>query len=158
MTPPGVLDRPHVTRETRRLLAAAAFALLALWGLARLRFPEAAPVANPVPPLLAQLVPPARFSELTTEVNGVAERIRSALLVVPVIADDGEHPRLALRIRSGLSAAVAPVSNPTISSIASPVVMVDRPSGLMLIATDQSDEVTPPRPSAPRGLDTAQYL
>jgi hypothetical protein len=158
MTPPGILDRPLVTRETRRLLAATAFALLALWGLARLRFPEAAPVANPVPPLLAQLVPPARFSELTAEVNGVTERIRSALLVVPLIADDGEHPRLALRLRSGLGAAVAPVSTSMLPPVAAPAVMVDRPSGLMLIGSDSSDDVMPPRPAVPRDVHTAQYL
>ena len=73
--------RPRVSRETRRLLAAAGLALLALWILARLRFPERPASANPVATVLTQISTPTTFSDLAAEVDGVRRR------VAPVLAE-----------------------------------------------------------------------
>ena len=73
--------RPRVSRETRRLLAAAGLALLALWILARLRFPERPASANPVATVLTQISPPTTFSDLAAEVDRVRRR------VAPVLAE-----------------------------------------------------------------------
>ena len=48
--------RPHVSRETRLLLTTAFLAVVALWLLARLRFPETSSTPTAVPPILAPLV------------------------------------------------------------------------------------------------------
>ena len=47
--------RSRVSRETRQLLIAALVALLALWVLARIRFPGQPVSPNPIPSLLSQL-------------------------------------------------------------------------------------------------------
>ncbi len=71
--------RPRVSRETRRLLAAAGLALLALWVLARLRFPERPPSPNPVSPVLTQISPPTTFADLAGEAEEVMQRVTSVL-------------------------------------------------------------------------------
>src|SRR5687768_18460596 len=68
--------RPRVSRETRRLLIAAALALVTLWVLVRIRFPDRAPTANPVAPVLNQIAPPPGFPDLAAEVDRVGRRIR----------------------------------------------------------------------------------
>src|SRR6185503_3611993 len=67
--------RPRVSRETRRLLAAVGLALLALWILARLRFPERPASPNPVVPVLTQISPPTTFAGLAQETARVEQRI-----------------------------------------------------------------------------------
>ena len=52
----GNMAPRRLSRETRHLLIAAFAALLALWILARLRFPERTSIANPIPPLLTPAV------------------------------------------------------------------------------------------------------
>ena len=47
--------RSRVSRETRQLLIAALVAVVALWLLARIRFPGAPATPNPIPSLLSQL-------------------------------------------------------------------------------------------------------
>lgn len=74
--------RPRVSRETRRLLAAAGLALLALWILARLRFPERPASPNPVAPVLTQISPPTTFTGLAQEIARVEQRIGPLLSVV----------------------------------------------------------------------------
>ena len=74
--------RPRVSRETRRLLVAAGLALLALWILARLRFPERPPSPNPVAPVLTQISPPTTFTGLaqgaSLTLNGMTFQISYA--------------------------------------------------------------------------------
>ena len=56
--------RSRVSRETRQLLIAALIALLALWVLARIRFPGQPVNPNPIPSLLSQLSSVPRFANL----------------------------------------------------------------------------------------------
>ena len=157
MTATGALGRPRVTRETRRLLAAGALALLALWVLARIRFPDAPAPTNPVPPLLAQLAPPARFSELAAEINAAGERIRGSLVVVPLQADDGMKPRAAVQIGAGVAAAVAPLASESSLAVTAQALATDRPSGLMLVATD-APEIARPRAAVLRSEPMSMYV
>jgi hypothetical protein len=136
--------RPRVTRETRRLLSAAILALISLWVLARLRFPEAPVAANPVPPLLAQLSPPAGFAQLSEELASAAAAIRPTLTVVSFDAGDGLAPRLALQVGPGIAAVVSRIDRPTLS-IRAATLATDRPQGLMLVATQHTgDTALPP--------------
>ena len=61
--------RPKVSRETRRLLTAVLIAILAIWILARIRFPEEQATPNPVAPLLGQLAPRYRFADLASDLT-----------------------------------------------------------------------------------------
>ena len=57
----------RLSRETRQLLTAALLALVALWVLARIRFPDQPATPNPLPSLLSQLSPVPRFANLAAE-------------------------------------------------------------------------------------------
>jgi S1-C subfamily serine protease len=127
--------RPRVSRETRRLLAAAGLALLALWVLARLRFPER-PIPNPVAPVLTQISPPATFADLSGEIEEVRRRITSALAAVtwpPATGPDG-HTRTfpAWPLRDDLAITMVPSA---FADTASDVVSLDPPTGLALVRT-----------------------
>ncbi len=65
----------RLSRETRHLLVAACIALVALWVLARLRFPDTPATANAIPPLLTQLSPRPGFTDLASEVARVQSRL-----------------------------------------------------------------------------------
>src|SRR4029450_3739891 len=68
--------RPRLPRETRRLLLTALVAVLTLWVLPRVRFPERPAAPNPVPPILDQLTGPPTFAELAARVGGPRGRRR----------------------------------------------------------------------------------
>src|SRR5262245_9963789 len=95
--------RPRVARETRRLLMTAALAVLTLWVLARIRFPDRPVTPNPVPPLLSQLTGVPRFSDLATAIDDVRGRLTPSLMaVVPVAsAGTGSASRRADRVQIG---------------------------------------------------------
>src|SRR5687768_11795389 len=127
--------RPRVSRETRRLLAAAGLALLALWVLARLRFPER-PIPNPVSPVLTQISPPATFADLSGEIEQVRRRITSALAEVtwPSVTSSDGHTRTfpAWPLRDDLAIAMVPSA---FADTASDVVSLDPPTGLAVVRT-----------------------
>ena len=79
--------RPRVSRETRRLLTTALVAVLTLWVLARMRFPDRPPTPNPVPPILEQLTAPPTFSDLADRVADARTRLVASLLSVAVVDD-----------------------------------------------------------------------
>src|SRR5262245_36473844 len=101
--------RPRIARETRRLLMTAALAVLTLWVLARIRFPDRPVTPNPVPPLLSQLTGVPRFSDLATAIDDVRGRLAPSLMaLVPVGTGGGGSAARrtdrvpALRIRDDL--------------------------------------------------------
>jgi hypothetical protein len=67
--------RPRVSRETRLLLSTAFIAVVALWVLARVRFPDSPPPQNPVEPLLSQLTPRRTFADLASEIAALRPRL-----------------------------------------------------------------------------------
>ena len=83
-TSPSV-GHSRVSRETRRLLAAAAIAFLVLSVLARIRFPDQATTPNPVAPVLGQLVPRRALADLAAELATVQRRVEP--FVVPAGAN-----------------------------------------------------------------------
>ena len=72
------LNRPAVSRDTRQLLAIVLIALAVLWVFARIRFPNRAPTANPVPPVLAQLAPASAFDDMVGAMAQLEPRVRTA--------------------------------------------------------------------------------
>jgi hypothetical protein len=131
--------RPRVSRETRRLLTAAALALVTLWVLVRIRFPDRAPTANPVAPVLNQIAPPPGFPDLAAEVDRVGRRIRplaSSVETSDHFAGDGFRVP-AWPLANGSAAAVLPASHVVTAQDA--VVAHDTLTGLWLVtATDMT--------------------
>src|SRR5215813_12987429 len=96
--------RGRVSRETRQLLAAALIALLALWVLARIRFPGQPPSPNPIPSLLSQLSSAPRFANLAGEITELQGRLSTSWFTVAASEGDdvevGSRQLTAMRLWS----------------------------------------------------------
>jgi hypothetical protein len=151
------ITRPRVSRETRRLLAAAGLALLALWILARLRFPERPASPNPVAPVLTQISPPTSFAGLALESARMEQRIAPLLSVVTWQAPGNERPRAypAWPWRDGLAIAMLP----SVSALhgREDIRAVDLPTGLALVTDRRSERPTAPA-WTPERLDVPRYF
>jgi len=150
------MTRPqHVSRDTRRLLIAAAAAVFCLWALARLRFPETPVAANPVPPLLAQLAPPLRFAELAGEIETLTSLLDPLLprMHLSDAVDDTWH--IALQVRPRLAAIITAADRATIAP--GDTTRIDPPTGLVLLTTAENGKSIP-RPPAPVDLTASRFL
>jgi hypothetical protein len=153
---PTEITRPRVSRETRRLLAAAGLALLALWILARLRFPERPPSPNPVAPVLNQISTPTTFAGLAQEAARVQQRIAPLFAVVMWQPPGEGNPRAfpAWPWRDDLAIAMLPSSGVPAGD---GILIVDPPTGLALIRVSRS-KGPPGAVWAPERLDVPRYL
>lgn len=149
--------RPRVSRETRRLLAAAGLALLALWILARLRFPERPVSANPVAPVLTQISPPTTFGGLAQETARVEQRIAPLVSMVTWQPPGADRVRAypAWPWRDDLAIAMLPSAStvPAREEIRA----VDPPTDLALVRVSRS-EGSPGTIWTPDRLDVPRYL
>lgn len=96
------IRRPRVARETRLLLGVAVLAVVALWALARLRFPERSPSQQVVAPILAPLIARQGFAGLESQLSDATARIGPSLAVVRAGAGDrqrGHAHHAALRLQ-----------------------------------------------------------
>jgi hypothetical protein len=87
----ALVRRPRVPRETRLLFTAALLAVVALWALARLRFPDSAPTGQIVPPILAPFVARQGFFALETQLAEVSNRTAPSLEAIAI----GDSERVA---------------------------------------------------------------
>lgn len=93
--------RPRVARETRLLLGVAVLAVVALWALARLRFPERSPSQQVVAPILAPLVARQGFTGLESQLSEATGRIGPSLAIVRAGERHGvDAYHAALRLQS----------------------------------------------------------
>jgi serine protease Do len=167
----GVIDvaesapyRPRLSRETRRLLLTALVAVLTLWVLARVRFPDRPPTPNPVPPILDQLTGSPTFAGLAARVGELRVQLSDSLVPVAIVDDraDGDVPTprdrmAALRIQDDLAVTLMP---PAASRSGTPlgVIAEDRGSGLTLIQTAVKTRPAVPIFWSPRDLDQPRYV
>ena len=100
----GGPPRPRVSRETRLLFITVLVAIVALWVLARLRFPDQPDMPNPVPQLLTQLADRTGFEDLAVEVAGLESRLASSLVALEFAQDVAP----ALRIHDDVVVALLP--------------------------------------------------
>jgi hypothetical protein len=160
----GASYRPRVSRETRRLLMTSLLAVLTLLALARLRFPDRPPAANPVPPILGQLTGPPTFADLASRVAELRGRLADSVVSLVMVREDGDartpagDERVpALRIRDDLAAAIiARRSHDDAAPLGG--VAEDRGSGLTLVQIAETTRPTLPLFWSPRELDQARYL
>jgi hypothetical protein len=145
--------RPRVSRETRLLLVTALIATVALWVLARVRFPDQPAPQNLVQPLLTQLTPRPTFADLASQLAALRPRLEPLLVGAPGGAT-------GLRVRDDFAAAwFDPTRAGTWKSDA--VLRRDPVSGLALVRADPAGSFTPPiwtpEPSGPRYFISAVH-
>lgn len=136
----GLARRPRVSRETRLLLITALLSVVALWILARVRFPDQ-PAGTPVQPLLTQLASRPALDSLASEIAQLRSRVE------PLMVGS------ALRVRE--DAAVTLLDNS--SRHAEGVLGADPVSRLALV-TAPFLPAPPPVPWNPRDPREPRYL
>lgn len=154
-----------VSRETRLLLLTILLSVCALWVLGRVRFPERPVTANPVGPILTQLVSPTSFEGLAASVTQLESRLAPLLITVDLAPSAGGDERLArrtaaaLRLRGDIAAGLT-ASRDVAAAQATPDVTVlarDPVSGLTVFRVAPGVDPTlavwaPRRPQAARYL------
>jgi hypothetical protein len=152
--------RSRVSRETRQLLIAALVALLALWVLARIRYPGQAASPNPLPSLLSQLSSVPRFANLASEIAELQARLSNSWLAIPVAADasteEGTRRVTAMRLRND-QAILLLRSGDQLPNDAN-TIAADRATGLTVIRADAESQPAGIPPWMPQSLDTPRYL
>src|SRR5688572_6344387 len=110
---PTITTRPRVSRETRLLLGIVLVSLVALWVLARLRFPDRASGANPVPPLLTQLTPRSTFEDLASSVALLGPRLTPSLMALDLDRGPsrGDALQPGLRVRDDVAVTLLPAGS-----------------------------------------------
>ena len=153
--------RSRVSRETRQLLIAALVALLALWVLARIRFPGQPVNPNPIPSLLSQLSSVPRFANLAGEIAELQGRLANSWLAVQVSAADDtveDGPRRLTAIRLGNDQAIVLLGRGDRLTNDADVIAVDRVTGLAVIRADSESVPAGIPPWMPQSLDNPRYL
>ena len=153
--------RSRVSRETRQLLVAALVALLALWVLARIRFPGQPPTPNPIPSLLPQLSVAPRFANLAGEIAELQRRLGAAWLAIPVsgadtTAENGSRHLTAMRLSNSTAVILLRSGDRVLTE--QDLIATDRVTGLAIVRAEE----TPSRPDVarwmPPSLDGPRYL
>lgn len=157
--------RPRVSRETRRLLMTALLAVLTLWILARIRFPDRPANPNAVATLLSQLAGFSRFSDLASAIEDLRARLAPTLVtVVPDVADITERAEqteqrvAALRMRDDVAIAILEPGASHGQHNPLRVIAEDRASGLALLRVGNSTNAVLPVLWSPERLDKPQYV
>jgi hypothetical protein len=147
----------RLSRETRNLLIAACVSLLALWVLARLRFPDRPSTVNPISPVLTQLSAPPVFAELAAEVVRVRTRLGDALVAVDTATEGawGSGFRPGLRIRPDAAAVVLPAGES--DALASSLLAFDPANGLAIVRVG-SAAAAPVVPWIPTRAESPRYV
>lgn len=147
--------RRRISRETRRLLTAALLALVSLWALARVRFPDRPVAPNPIPSLLPRLAP-ARFSGLADEVAELQRRLSPAWVPLPA-EDQGTRETLtALRYQDETGVTLVRSGGPTPADEV--VLAADAATGLTLVRLDRGPLDGGVVSWMPGALDEPRYL
>ena len=139
--------KAHVSRETRLLLTTAVLALVSLWVLARVRFPDRPPPQNPVQPLLGQLTPRPTFADLASEIAALRPRVAPLLVAGPAGLS-------GLRVRDDVAAVWLDPRRHDAARNAGSLLRHDPASGLSLMQIEfrpsQTPELWSPEPVGPR--------
>lgn len=152
--------RPRVSRETRLLLTTACLAVVALWILGRMRFPERPVTPNPVPPLLTQLGARPALADLASEIAQVQSRLEPVLVALGrrALTDVASYPVPALRIRDDLAVTMLdPADGRLESALVNDVIARDAATGLAVVRVPPLATVPTP-PWAPQRMQQPRYL
>lgn len=132
--------RPRVSRETRLLLTTAFLAVAALWGLARVRFPDRPSAPNPVQPILTQLAARPALDDLAAEIGELQPRLAPLVILFddPTSGDHALHggvaeARPALRVRPEAAVVLLDRRKPMSERLRQDVIGLDPASGLAVV-------------------------
>jgi hypothetical protein len=153
--------RSRVSRETRQLLIAALVALLALWVLARIRFPGQPVSPNPIPSLLSQLSSVPRFANLAREIAELRSRLANSWMSISVSAADDtteDGPRRVTAMRLGRDQAIVLLRTGDRLPNDADLVASDRVTGLSVIRAGSDSAPAGIPPWRPQSLDDPRYL
>ena len=161
-----------MSRETRQLLATVLLAVIALWVLGRVRYPDRPATPNPVPALLTQLGPRFSLDELAAESTRLRTRLGETIL--PVHA--GGTTVSAIRINDDTAVALLPAgrgahrspndaaraltegaTEGTTASSEPHVIASDAATGLAVLRVDAAASA-PLAIWAPQALDEPRFL
>jgi hypothetical protein len=137
------IRRPSVSRDTRALLITMLVSVTALWGLARLRFPERPMGPNPVPPVLAQLAPASPLESFAGAVRDLEPKVLPTLVVLSGNGEDRDSA-IGLRLPDGLVATFADVA--TWEQEAGRLIARNAATGLSIFPAPASEFPTVRRP------------
>jgi hypothetical protein len=153
--------RRRVSRETRQLLLAALAAIVALWVLSRIRFPDEPRTVNPIPTLLSQPSAAPRLQNLAGEVDSLQQRLSGVSFGVAVrqLSRDSDGTvslaRPAVRLTDAM--AVLWLDDDQRVEDETAVLGADRATGLTVLRAGDGTAPVAPR-WVPTSLDTPQYL
>lgn len=155
------VGRPRVSRETRLLVTTAVLAVIALWLLARLRYPEAAVSQPAVPPLLATLAPRQGFADLSEQLADLAARVSPGLLSLEVtdgeLADRPRHVAV-LRLRDDIGVALLEAGDVRGQQPRAAVRARDPVTGLAILTVPRGPSPPPSTTSSRRDSGRPRYL
>jgi S1-C subfamily serine protease len=146
----------RLSRETRHLLMAATIALVLLWVLARVRFPDRPASPNPITPLMTQLSGRLGFSDLASEIARAHSRLSGSLLALPSPPSVNEGA-VALRLR-GDTAIVLMSPARRAATNRRDIVASDRATNLTILKVPAGSPVLGPAPWAPDRVEAPRYL
>jgi len=152
--PEPVPARRRISRETRQLLTAALIALVTLWVLARVRFPDSPATGSPLPSFLS-LAPASPLSELAAEVAELQNRLSGSLLVVPTTPAGG-GPLPALRVEREVAIVLAPAGGLPAGN--ADVLASDDATGLTVIRVGPGPSGAVVAPWAAPALEEPRFL
>src|SRR5262245_54993271 len=153
--------RPRVGRETRLLLTTALLAMLALWMLARLRFP--APPAEPraIAGILNSLGTGSDFDGLASQVARVRGLVGASLFTVELEASTdggGFATGAAMRLGGDVGIVHVPDGKRLRSSNAVALISRDAASGLAVVRLPLDPIASTSTPRMSRPPDAPQYV
>ncbi len=153
--------RPRIARETRLLVTTALLAVLALWMLARLRFPTPPAEPRAIAGILSTLGTGADFDGLATQVARVRAVVAPYLLTVEFdVPTSSAAPtvRSALRIGGDLAVVQVPPGGQLRSAAGATVVAQDTASNLAVLRLALDPETNPSAPRVTRLPQPPQYV
>jgi len=151
---------PRLSRETRRLLTAATVALVALWVLARVRFPDRPVTPNPISPLLTQFAARPAFNDLAAEIGQLRTLIAPSLAMLPDTdgADAAARPRVGVRLGADSAITYLQPAERRGDPTGLEVLALDRVTGLAVVRVMAARPGLAPIPWSPVRSDTPKYL
>lgn len=160
----GQTSRPRVSRETRLLVTTALLAVVALWLLARIRFPGVPAASDPVPPILTTLGPGRDYDGLAAALGQVRARIGNGLVAVDLLTAPGasdEEVRdegVALRLDGDVAITWLRPRQRVDPAAGGQLVARDAATGLAVVRLPGSTPATTPTLFTPRQLQRPRYV
>jgi hypothetical protein len=153
--------RPRVSRETRLLVVTSLLAVLALWMLARMRFPSPPAQPQAISSLLSSLAAGADFDGLANQIARTRAVVGNSLLTVDFEPSSGGamiESRTALRLGGDVAVVEVPEGARLRDSGDIRLIGHDIASGLAVLRVTVNSSTSVSMPRVARRLQVPQYV